>query len=679
MKNKFFGIFIFLILSIIIVYKFNYVSLCLLIIIILFLLKNKQYKLIIIYLSFTIFIMLTNDIDNKNNTCSFGSTFKVVEVHDKYCIIKQASSKYLLYQEKNELKEGNIILLDGTLEEIPPNGIPYLFSFKDYLDNKNIYYQINYKNLKIIDNNETFQSKIKNSLLSNIEYSYNYINLLIFNSKSDNIIDFYNDLIKISAIQLFVISGFHISFLYNFLNKLIKIITKKDDNILNYFIIFYYIYLLNFSLSSFRAFLSLLLNKFNKKFKISLSNLDINSLIGIIFLIINPKNLFLVGFQLSFFVVTFLSIIGNIKNKYNSVLILFIPFLVSLPFIVNMNNNIGIINIFMNYLLTPIVSIIYLLGIITIIFPFLDLYLFYIIFGFENIVNLLSDINIYINIPYLKLSYIILYYLLIYFLLLNIYLKRKKKSMKSLLLIIMFMITWINKPISEPFIIFLDVGQGDSCLIHGKNNEYNILIDTGGSIYNDIANKKLIPYFHKEGIKKLDLVLISHLDYDHYGALESLNNNFKIDRIIKDNNYENIYFKDINFINLNNYYDEKEEDENIKSSVLLFEFIGLTFLLTGDAPISIEEKIIKDYQIDIDVLKVGHHGSNTSSSKEFINKIKPELAIISVGRNNRYGHPHNEVLKILKEEKVLVLRTDKVGSIKINKNIFNENIIKTKL
>ena len=227
--------------------------------------------------------------------------------------------------------------------------------------------------------------------------------------------------------------------------------------------------------------------------------------------------------------------------------------------------------------------------------------------------------------------------------------------------------------------MFIDVGQGDSCLIHGKNNEYNILIDTGGSIYSDIATNKLIPYFNKEGIKKIDLVIISHLDYDHYGALDSLKKNFKINKVVDNNEYEYLYYQDLKFKNLNIFYNRECEDENTKSSVLLFDFIGLKFLLTGDAPKEIEKKIIETYKIDIDVLKVGHHGSNTSSSLEFIHSIKPELAIISVGRNNRYGHPDNEVINNLNKEKVMILRTDKRGSIKISKNVFNEVIINTKL
>ena len=114
-------------------------------------------------------------------------------------------------------------------------------------------------------------------------------------------------------------------------------------------------------------------------------------------------------------------------------------------------------------------------------------------------------------------------------------------------------------------------------------------------------------------------------------------------------------------------------------SIGVLVFLGLTFLLTGDAPKEIENKIINTYDLDIDVLKVGHHGSNTSTSNKFIESIKPEVAIISCGKNNIYGHPHSEVINALIYNKVVIFRTDYDGSIKISKNILNELIIYTKL
>ena len=679
MKNQLFGILIFIILFIITLFKFNYFVFCLLILIMLYLVLKKEYKLFAVYILFSSFILIGNYLDNNNYTANFNKTFKVVEVNENYCLIKQDNHKYLIYQDDYVLKEGNLIKLKGKQVEISQNGVPYLFSFKDYLENKKVYYQVDYTDLEITNDKTSLRITIIDKLLSRIKYSNSYLNLLLFNNKSDEIIDLYDGLVRISAIQLFVISGFHINLIYNVINKVLKRFTKKDDNIFIFILLFIYEYLLNFSLSSLRAYLSLLFNKLNKRHKLGFNNLNINSLIGILFLIIRPKTLFMTSFQLSISIILALNIISNINNKEKKGLVFIIPFLISLPIIINMNNNIGLLNIFMNFLFTPLVSVIFILGVGVIILPILDIILYFIILGFEEIVTIISIKNIYFPFPNLSITYLIVYFVIIYLIILSIYLKRKRFRTLNIILLSTFLITWCIKPFSNPYILFFDVGQGDSCLIHGQDNKYNILIDTGGSLYSDIAKKKLIPYFQKDGIKKLDLVIISHLDYDHYGALESLKSNFKILKIIQDNNYENIYFKDLKFKNLNNFYSFNEEDENVKSSVLLFDFIGLKFLLTGDAPLSIEKKIIETYSIDVDVLKVGHHGSNTSTSKEFIQSIKPEVSIISVGKNNQYKHPHKEVVDNLCSEGVAIFRTDINGSIKISRNIFKEIIINTKL
>ena len=110
-------------------------------------------------------------------------------------------------------------------------------------------------------------------------------------------------------------------------------------------------------------------------------------------------------------------------------------------------------------------------------------------------------------------------------------------------------------------------------------------------------------------------------------------------------------------------------NENDNSNVIYFIVNNYKFLLIGDAGVDKEKDILDEYDLsDIDVLKVGHHGSKTSSSKEFINEINPKYGIISVGNNNRYGHPNKEVLNNLEDSKIY--RTDKQGSImfKIKKN-----------
>ena len=242
----------------------------------------------------------------------------------------------------------------------------------------------------------------------------------------------------------------------------------------------------------------------------------------------------------------------------------------------------------------------------------------------------------------------------------------------------------------------LDVGQGDSFVI-SSNNE-TALIDTGGKVqYNNPefnekikssnnADNIIIPTLKSLGIKKLKYLILTHGDADHLGDALPLIKNFKVEKIIINQGNINYYEKQliknhqnvimsselnqlkmghIRMIELNTSYN----DENDSSQVYLANYQNINILLTGDASIKTEENILSKYDLpEIDILKVGHHGSKTSSGKNLIEIIKPKYSLISVGIENKFGHPNQEVLNNLKKSKVY--RTDHSGSvtIKINNN-----------
>ena len=174
-----------------------------------------------------------------------------------------------------------------------------------------------------------------------------------------------------------------------------------------------------------------------------------------------------------------------------------------------------------------------------------------------------------------------------------------------------------------------------------------------------------------------------HGDYDHMGEAINLVENFKVEKVIFNcgefNELEQdlievldkkkiLYYSCIKELNIDNHklYFLNNKDygnENDNSSVIYTELNNHKFLFMGDAGVDVEEDLIEKYKLhDIDVLKVGHHGSRTSSSKEFINDINPKYSIISVGKNNRYGHPNKEVINNLDDSKIY--RTDQEGSVK---------------
>ena len=238
---------------------------------------------------------------------------------------------------------------------------------------------------------------------------------------------------------------------------------------------------------------------------------------------------------------------------------------------------------------------------------------------------------------------------------------------------------------SDDFVRIIDVGQGDSILI--SSNGKNCLIDTGDFGTDDDLCRRLKGY----GIKRLDVLAITHFHDDHSGGSEAVTEDFEIDNLIypnfkKTQSYsdneriarQNVLAEDGDFriakkgmnftigdfnIEIIGYYPELE-NENSKSVVFMAKIRGRKFLITGDAETDTESKMLKDgVDVSCDVLKVGHHGSSTSTSKKFLTAASPAFAAISCGKGNKYSHPHDETLAKLEKEKIKIFRTDISGDI----------------
>lgn len=231
---------------------------------------------------------------------------------------------------------------------------------------------------------------------------------------------------------------------------------------------------------------------------------------------------------------------------------------------------------------------------------------------------------------------------------------------------------------------YIDVGQGDSELI--QVNGKNLLIDAGPNESID----KLMSYLSKQDIKKIDYVIATHPDEDHIGGMSSVIKKYDIGefyapkKLTNTRTFENMVtaLKSKNLkINVGKAgidldlgknvtcqmlapNNDKYKDTNNYSIVIKITYGESKFLFTGDAEkISETEMLSKNLDLSADVLKVGHHGSTSSSSNEFLDKVNPKIAVISCGKNNKYGHPHSETLTKLKNRKVQIYRTDVDGSI----------------
>jgi competence protein ComEC len=361
-----------------------------------------------------------------------------------------------------------------------------------------------------------------------------------------------------------------------------------------------------------------------------------------------------------------------------------------MPITIYLNYEINILSILNNIILVPFVSsIVFPLSLITFFIPIM-------LPIFQILTNVLLKINIIFDTYSIMLivGKISILEVIIYYIILLLLISSKRKVFMAIFLLYLTLVYNKNIFDNNYYVYYIDVGQGDSALLVSPKKKETILIDTGGKItYSKEEWQERIKEFNLSDnivlflkslrIRSINLLIMTHGDADHIGYAKRIIDNIKVKNVLVNNgdlssleenivkkvksieNYKSKYF---NYQLLNNNLYTNENDNSIVS---LFKIYSYSFLFMGDASINVEKDLLKTYNLTkIDFLKVGHHGSNTSTSAEFIKKIKPTYSIISVGKNNRYGHPKAEVLKILEESNIY--RTDLSGTIevKINKNKF---------
>ena len=620
-----------------------------------------------------------------------GTVYKIKATADKITIHVKAKEKLVVnyYQElPEEIKLGDKLQISGNLLIPSKNTIPNQFNYKEYLYYNGINYIVVADSISKIENNTKIiyylKEKVNQRILS-ISYANEYIKTFILGdttSLDDSVI---NSFRQNGISHLFSISGMHISLFAAIILSFLKRISY--NNFYNYSVVIaflsFYAILIGSSPSVIRSLIMYILFSLNKLFNLKIKKIDLMCLVLIIILLINPYYLYNISFQysyiISFSLVLYSYKISKVKNKImKSLYTSLISFLVSFPICIYNFYQANVFSIILNIFLIPYVSIIiFPLSLICFIIPKLSIILHFFISILESISLFISKYSIGI-ICFSKPN---IYLIIIYYILIIMFLHNYKNIYLFVLLFIHKTFIYFDPTIK---VSYLDVGQGDSIFIKYPYNKSNILIDTGGllnSNYSVISNKT-IPYLKSIGIYKINYLILSHGDYDHMGEAINLINSFKVDKVIFNcgthNNLEkkliNVldkkkikYYSCIKELSIDNnklYFLQTKEynNENDNSNVIYTEFNNYKFLFMGDAGIDKEKDILKKYNLkDIDFLKVGHHGSATSSSEEFIHSTNPKYSLISVGKNNRYGHPNKEVLNIL--DSSTVYRTDQDGSI----------------
>ena len=619
----------------------------------------KKTKLIIpslvFILLFSIEILIHYFISNVTIPNNIDTYVSDIVNEDTYiCYYKGIKIRVKEYDHKNE--PGDYINLSISINEINDKSYSNDFDYKEYLKSNGIFFDSKGKTIKKYKNfYSLYKIKYyyKNYLKKHLSVdSYNYVSAVVFgdNTLEDSIKDTYS-ILGIS--HILAISGLHILFLFKIISFILLKVFNYYKKLIPISIIILYALLIGAPPSAIRATLFLLIGTLNKKGEVSYTRLDILSISMILMLILNPYQIYNTGFLLSY-LVSFILIYKSkdksiLKGAYKSYLLIYFS---TFPIVINMTNRISIISLILSPIFSLIIGFIIMpISYILAIVPILDYVFKYIFIGLNSYLEGISSYALFINVPSINIYIMVIYY--VFFIILILFISKKKNIIAPLAVLSSFLVLIINLRFLNPFykITYLDCGQGDSAIIELPNNKGLMVIDA----YNSFD------YLKSLGISKIDILLFTHSDSDHIGDYKEIIDYFDVKKIIYplyDTRFKELMDYKLDAVISGDYFNfgnikidilapiNNYEDPNSNSIVLSFKIDNIKYLFTGDMTEKEEKDVIEKYgnTIDSDILKVAHHGSNTSSSIDFINRVSPSYSIISVAKKNSYNLPNKEIV-----------------------------------
>ncbi len=595
----------------------------------------------------------------------------VYTVKENYFLFNSGGERLYVYSKGHSYDLGDYLTISGKKEELDFTVLESGFDFKSYLNKKGVFSSLNPKHIEVKWHNFIRINESREKALSHFNQDErSIVGAILFSDGGESATS--ESLTNLHLARFLSASGLYISLFALGLNYLLKLFLKdKHAEIITISLLAIYLVFTIPKFSVFRVVFLLLLKWINKHpLKKKFTYLEVVSFGGLICLLFDHflalQDSFILGFAIPIISYLIRHIYPSEKIKsylWRSLTI----YLFFLPFEIMYYHKVVVLSFPLQIVSTPLFL---LIGIVSLLCFFripiyaVDKGLIFLLKGYTGIIKPLSfgllmpEFNVGLLIIYYAIYVVYLYYLTI-----GVRPIQRWLSIGMLALTAIYAIPIENRLTSE--VSFVNFGQGDCTLI--RHHQKTILIDTGGLTYNDIANGTLIPYLRKKRIYKIDAVFITHYDYDHYGALENLQKEYKVANVY---DYYSSFPISVNGLTFNNYniYGTTSNEENDRSLVLSFNILNKDFLIMGDAPKWIENKIMDDYErIPCDILKLGHHGSDTSSSDRFIQYTSPEIAIVSCGKNNKFGHPSKSVVGTLKKYHITIRRTDLEGTITYKK------------
>ncbi|MFC0474371.1 DNA internalization-related competence protein ComEC/Rec2 [Robertmurraya beringensis] len=617
--------------------------------------------------------------------------------------------------------------IKGSLKTVNGQTNPNAFDYQSYLTHQHIHWQLvvdQWGNCKELNGPILFIKKQRQQAIRLLEtYFPNSVaslaSALLFGERQILDPSLEKAYQKLGIIHLLAISGANVALYVSMIHYIgVRLgVTRERMIIVLLLYLPIFTYLSGASPPVFRAAMMMFLFLFVKLVSQSrLATLDICSIVFMVYAFLSPYLLFDVGFQLSFSV-TFtllLSTKGLLKpSKFLLIKASFISQLASLPIVLYHFYEFSLLSLLANLIYIPIFTIIINPSFIT---------LFFLLFIFgepisimvkpvDFAITLMNQLTVRIaSFPYQTVTIgrpsVWMILLLIGSIVYLLYKWETGKTRKSQLISILpcvFTLTFSYCLSHYSFsgqITFVDVGQGDSIVVQNGFHKKTYVIDTGGTIsFNEeewerprnpfeVGNDILVPFLKGKGISTIDKLILTHGDMDHIGGAKSVLETMKVKELIlpyvsNRSSLENEMIQlakerktSIIFVKNGMSWEEKGstfkivspiielEDRNDNSVVIHVQLGGLFWLFTGDLGEQGEERLLSEYpSLPVDVLKIGHHGSKSSTSATLLQAYQPKVAVISVGKNNRFGHPHQDVLDRLKERNIKIFRTDTDGAI----------------
>lgn len=542
-------------------------------------------------------------------------------------------------------------------------------------------------------------SRMRHRLIGRITQRYSdhlasYIKALVIGYKDSQFNEYMDGYKANGLLHLFTLSGLHIQFYLGGLHVLLKRLRLIRESRLAILCVVSLIVipLTGGSYSTIRAVFSFLITFSCLTFDIVLSKLDQWSVMLFLLVSCFPLALWSVSAQLSLFFSMILLYLADLELKQWQHAIMF-TFL-AIPILIYSFSEWSILGGVMTLLLFPLFEWVILPSCLLLFVGCFLPGIHALEQLFDGVLRFLEGFLVKLSLPNLIIGKPSMLVFLCLSIILFILLDRLKYQQTFHFLIMVAVILLFSISYSyRGMIAFIDVGQGDCLFIRLPFNQETFLIDTGGRLNfkqapwkrrqsKALSDYNVLPFLRSVGCQKIDHLIVTHNDEDHMGELENILSKIRVGNLYLAAGSQMELRKLLEPLNgptihlvkqgdqigqklkLKILSPQKSTGENNDSLVTYFEVNQQRFLITGDLEITGEENLINHYpNLKVDILKVGHHGSNTSTGEQFLKTIDPKYAVISVGRNNRYGHPTAETLDKLTSQQIQILRTDQNGMI----------------